>query len=163
MDRPATRQKILVVDDEPDIVEIVQTNLEGSGFQVVTAKNGAQALQKVKAENPDLVILDVLMPELDGWDVLRAIESDSQTAGLPVIMLTSKTEDADILRGLVEGAVEYFTKPFYPENLVASAKILLDVFDRRLREERRQHLIAQRQRLMGMNPASITAGPSDGF
>ena len=163
MDRPATRQKILVVDDEPDIVEIVQTNLEGSGFQVVSARNGAEALQKLKAENPDLMILDVLMPELDGWDVLRSIESDSQTAGLPVIMLTSKTEDADILRGLVEGAVEYFTKPFYPENLVASAKILLDVFDRRLREERRQHLIAQRQRLMGMNPASITAGPSDGF
>jgi DNA-binding response OmpR family regulator len=162
MSGPVSKQKILVVDDEPDIVEIVRANLEGAGFDVVAARNGAEALARVKSENPDLMILDVLMPEMDGWDVLRAVEQDTVTAGLPVIMLTSKTEDADILRGLVEGAVEYFTKPFYPENLVASAKILLDVFDRRLREERRQHLIAQRQRLMGMNPASITSDASGG-
>jgi DNA-binding response OmpR family regulator len=160
MGRPVSRQKVLVVDDEPDIVEIVKTNLEGAGFDIVVAYNGSEALARVRSDSPDLVILDVLMPEMDGWDVLRAIELDPEIAGLPVIMLTSKTEDADILRGLVEGAVEYFTKPFYPENLVASTKILLDVFDRRLREERRQHLIAQRQRLMGMNPASVTAGPA---
>ncbi len=157
MEKPVSRQKILVVDDEPDIVEIVKTNLEGAGFDVVVAYDGREGLGKVRSESPDLVILDVLMPEIDGWDVLTAIEAEPETAGLPVIMLTSKTEDADILRGLSEGAVEYFTKPFYPENLVASAKILLDVFDRRLREERRLHLIAQRQRLMGMNPSSITS------
>jgi two-component system, OmpR family, alkaline phosphatase synthesis response regulator PhoP len=161
MSGPVSKQKVLVVDDEHDIVEIVKANLEGTGFDVVVAYDGSEGLAKIKSENPDLVILDVLLPGIDGWDVLRAIEADSDMAGLPVIMLTSKTEDADILRGLVEGAVEYFTKPFYPENLVASAKILLDVFDRRLREERRQHLIAQRQRLMGMNPASITSGPTD--
>ncbi len=153
------RAKILVVEDEVGLAETLQLNLQGAGFDVFVAYDGREGLGKVRTENPDLVILDVLMPEMDGWDVLRAIEAEPETAGLPVIMLTSKTEDADILRGLSEGAVEYFTKPFYPENLVASAKILLDVFDRRLREERRLHLIAQRQRLMGMNPASITSEP----
>ncbi len=155
-----TYRKILVVDDDPDIFEIVETNLEGAGYEVVGASDGADGLRKVRAENPDLVVLDVLMPEMDGWEVLRQIEADSQTAGLPVIMLTCKSEDADILRGLEEGAVEYVTKPFYPENLVASVKILLNVFDHPMREERRQQLIARRQRLMGRDPASITSQPA---
>ena len=133
------RRRILVVDDDPDIFEIVQVNLEGAGFDVIGASNGLEALARIRQETADLVILDVLMPEMDGWEVLRAIEVDSRTAGLPVIMLTCKSEDADILRGLEEGAVEYVTKPFYPENLVASVKILLNVFDQPMRrsEERR--------------------------
>ncbi len=143
------QRKILVVDDDPDIFEIVQTNLEGAGYEVVGASDGSEGLRKVLAENPDLVILDVLMPEMDGWEVLRQIEADPRTAGLPIIMLTCKSEDADILRGLEEGAVEYVTKPFYPENLVASVKILLNVFDQPMREERRQQLITRRQRLLG--------------
>ncbi len=154
------RLKILVVDDDPDIYEIVETNLEGAGYQVVGASDGAEGLRKVRSENPDLVILDVLMPEMDGWEVLRNVERDPQTAGVPVIMLTCKSEDLDILRGLEEGAVEYVTKPFYPENLVASVKILLNVFDHPMREERRKQLIARRQRLMGLNPAAVTAAPS---
>ena len=152
-----SRGKILVVDDDPDILEIVRTNLEGAGYAVLGAGDGTEGLAKMRAENPDLVVLDVLMPEMDGWEVLRQIETDPQTAGLPVIMLTCKSEDADILRGLEEGAVEYVTKPFYPENLVASVKILLNVFDRPMREERRQQLIVRRQRLMGMDPASVTS------
>lgn len=152
------QRKILVIDDEPDIFVIVQTNLEGAGYAVVGARDGVDGLRKTRTENPDLVILDVLMPEMDGWEVLRRIEADPQTAGLPVIMLTCKSEDADILRGLEEGAVEYVTKPFYPENLVASVKILLSVFDQPMREERRQQLIARRQRLMGMDPASVISG-----
>lgn len=152
-----SRRKILVVDDDPDIFVIVQTNLEGAGCEVVGASDGVEGLERIRTENPDLVILDVLMPEMDGWEVLSQIESDPRTAGLPVIMLTCKSEDTDILRGLEEGAVEYVTKPFYPENLVASVKILLNVFDHPMREERRQQLIARRQRLMGLDPASVTA------
>ncbi len=152
-----SRSKILVVDDEPDIFEIVRANLEGAGYDVVGASDGTEGLRKIRTENPDLVILDVLMPRMDGWEVLAQIEANPGTAGLPVIMLTCKTEDADILRGLEEGAVEYVTKPFYPENLVASVKILLNVFDQPMREERRQQLIARRQRLMGRNPSSITS------
>lgn len=153
------RRKILVVDDDPDIFVIVQTNLEGAGYEVVGASDGVEGIEKIRTQNPDLVILDVLMPEMDGWEVLSQIESDPRTAGLPVIMLTCKSEDTDILRGLEEGAVEYVTKPFYPENLVASVKILLNVFDHPMREERRQQLIARRQRLMGLDPASITTAP----
>jgi DNA-binding response OmpR family regulator len=151
------RRRILVVDDDPDIFEIVQVNLEGAGFDVLGASNGLEALRRIRRESADLVILDVLMPEMDGWEVLREIEVDPRTAGLPVIMLTCKSEDADILRGLEEGAVEYVTKPFFPENLVASVKILLNIFDQPMRDERRLQLIARRQRLMGLNPATITS------
>ena len=140
--------KILVVDDDPDIFEIVETNLVGAGYSVVRADDGAEGLRKVRSEQPDLVILDVLMPELTGWEVLAKIEADPATAGIPVIMLTCKSEDHDVLRGLEEGAVEYLTKPFYPENLVASVKILLGVFDRAMRDERRLQLIARRRRLI---------------
>ena len=139
--------RILIVDDEPDICEIVQVNLEGAGYLVSQAHDGPEGLSRAREERPDLIILDVLMPELDGWEVLRQIESDAQLAGTPVIMLTCRSEDADILRGLEEGAVEYITKPFYPEDVVASAKLLLNIFDRSMRDERRRRLIAQRQRL----------------
>ncbi len=147
---------ILVVDDDPDICEIVRANLEGAGYDVVVAADGASGLAAAREIQPDLVILDVLMPELDGWQVLEALEKDPVTAGRPVIMLTCKGDDQDILRGLGQGAVEYFTKPFYPENLVASVKILLDVFDAPMRDHRRQQLIARRQRLMVRAPTATS-------
>lgn len=157
-----SRRKILVVDDEHEIFEIVQTNLEGAGYEVIGADAGVAGLRLARQEKPDLVILDILMPEMDGWEVLREIENDSRIAGLPVIMLTCKGEDSDILRGLEEGAIEYLTKPFYPENLVASVQILLNVFDTPMREERRQLLIQRRQRLMGKNPGALTTSSSSG-
>jgi len=139
-------QSILVIDDDPDICEIVRVNLEGAGFTVSIAADGAAGLAAAKTLQPDLIILDVLMPELDGWQVLEALDADPTMAGRPVIMLTCKGADQDVLRGLSQGAIEYFTKPFFPENLVASVKILLDVFDASMRDQRRQHLIARRQR-----------------
>jgi len=139
-------QSILVIDDDPDICEIVRVNLEGAGYTVSIAADGAAGLAAAKTFQPDLIILDVLMPELDGWQVLEALEADPTMAGRPVIMVTCKGDDQDVLRGLSQGAVEYFTKPFFPENLVASVKILLDVFDASMRDQRRQHLIARRQR-----------------
>ncbi|MDB5079091.1 MAG: response regulator [Chloroflexi bacterium] len=143
-----TGRKVLVIDDEPGIIEIVETNLEGDGFVVISASNGKEGLKKIKQEAPELVVLDVMMPEMDGWEVLRQIEQDPSIAGLPVIMLTAKAADEDYIYGLAEGAVEYITKPFLPQELVNRIKITLMVLNPRMRDERRKNLIAKRQRLM---------------
>jgi DNA-binding response OmpR family regulator len=141
-------RKILVIDDEPGIIEIVEANLEGDGFDVISASNGQEGLEKIKNHKPELVVLDVMMPEMDGWEVLRKVEQDPDTAGLPIIMLTAKAADEDYIHGLEEGAVEYITKPFYPQELVNRIKITLMVLNPRMRDERRRNLIAKRKRLM---------------
>lgn len=141
-------RKVLVIDDEPGIIDIVETNLLGDGFEVVSAKDGKEGLDKVRSENPELVVLDVMMPEMDGWEVLRQMESDPNTAGIPVIMLTAKASDEDYIHGLEEGAIEYITKPFYPQELVNRIKITLMVLNPRMRDERRRNLISKRRRLM---------------
>jgi len=141
-------RKVLVIDDEPGIVDIVETNLVGDGFEVVSAKDGKEGLAKVQSEKPELVILDVMMPQMDGWEVLRHMEADPSTAGIPVIMLTAKASDEDYIHGLEEGAVEYITKPFYPQELVNRIKITLMVLNPRMRDERRRNLITKRRRLM---------------
>lgn len=143
-----TGRKVLVIDDEPGIIEIVEANLEGDGFEVISASNGKEGLEKIKSEAPELVVLDVMMPEMDGWEVLRSIEQDPATAGLPVIMLTAKAADEDYIYGLEEGAVEYITKPFLPVELVNRIKITLMVLNPRMRDERRKNLITKRKRLM---------------
>ncbi len=140
--------RIMVVDDEPGIVDIARANLEGSGFSVIEAYDGEEALRKIKEEKPDLVVLDILMPEMDGWDVLERIESDPDLSGIPVIMLTARVSDEDVLRGLETGAVEYMTKPFYPQDLIAAVKINLQVFDPQLRQQHRRQLAEKRRRLM---------------
>jgi two-component system, OmpR family, alkaline phosphatase synthesis response regulator PhoP len=141
-------RKVLVIDDEPGIIEIVEANLEGDGFEVISASNGKEGLEKIKREAPELVVLDVMMPEMDGWEVLRNLERDPETAGLPVIMLTAKAADEDYIYGLEEGAVEYITKPFLPQELVNRIKITLMVLNPRMRDERRRNLITKRKRLM---------------
>ncbi|MGE5619314.1 MAG: response regulator transcription factor [Sphingomonadaceae bacterium] len=143
-----SKSRILVVDDEPGIVDIAKANLEGHGFTVIEAYDGMDALKKVREEMPDLVVLDILMPEMDGWDVLEQIEADPDLSGIPVIMLTARVSDEDVLRGLETGAVEYMTKPFYPEDLVAAVKINLHVFDPQLRQQHRRLLAEKRRRLM---------------
>lgn len=143
-----TKSRILVVDDEPGIVDIARANLEGHGYCVLGAYDGEEALMKIKEERPDLVVLDILMPEMDGWDVLEEIESDPELSGIPVIMLTARVSDEDVLRGLETGAVEYMTKPFYPQDLVAAVKINLHVFDPQLRQQHRRLLAEKRRRLM---------------
>ena len=146
--------KILAIDDEPAILEIEKEALEAEGFKVTGATSGPEGLKLLREEDPDLVILDVLMPGMDGWEVLRRIESDPTTAGVPVIMLTALGGDEDILRGLEEGAVEYITKPFHLQDLVAAVRIQLQVFDPLLRRQRRQALIAKRRRFLTQWPAS---------
>jgi len=115
-------QKILVVDDELDIVKVVRAYLEQSGFRVLTASDGTQALAIFRHERPDLVVLDLNLPSLDGLDVCRAIRRESNT---PVIMLTARVEETDRLIGLEIGADDYITKPFSPREVVARVRAVL--------------------------------------
>ncbi|HJW84612.1 MAG TPA: response regulator transcription factor [Anaerolineae bacterium] len=115
-------QKILVVDDELDIVKVVRAYLEQSGFRVLTASDGTQALAVFRHERPDLVVLDLNLPSLDGLDVCRAIRRESNT---PVIMLTARVEETDRLIGLEIGADDYITKPFSPREVVARVRVVL--------------------------------------
>src|SRR4051794_13027351 len=105
---------VLVVDDEDDIRELVRINLELDGHRVVCAANGDEALDALRRDAPDLVLLDVMMPGLDGWEVLGSIkaESDAALADTPVMMVTARTDDLDRIRGAIEGAIQYITKPF---------------------------------------------------
>jgi len=113
---------ILVVDDEPRIIEAVGMNLELEGYQVSGASNGYEALQKLTEELPDLVILDVMMPEMDGFETLREIR---EVSTVPVIMLTVRGEEIDKVKGLDLGADDYVTKPFSPKELVSRVKAVL--------------------------------------
>jgi len=113
---------ILVVDDEPRIIEAVSMNLELEGYQVSAARNGYEALQKLTEDLPDLIILDVMMPEIDGFETLRKIR---EVSTVPVILLTVKGEEIDKVKGLDLGADDYVTKPFSPKELVSRVKAVL--------------------------------------
>ncbi len=112
----------LVVDDEPYLVDLVRLNLEAEGYHVVTAPNGLEALARLKADLPDVVILDVMMPEMDGFETLARIR---EVSSVPVIMLTVRAEEGDRIRGLEIGADDYLTKPFSPRELTTRVKALL--------------------------------------
>lgn len=114
--------RILVCDDERHIVRLIQVNLERQGYQVITAFDGKEGLEKVKSEKPDLCVLDVMMPYMDGFEVLKNIRRDPETENLPVIMLTAKAQDKDVFEGYHYGADMYLTKPFNPMELVTFVK-----------------------------------------
>jgi DNA-binding response OmpR family regulator len=115
-------KKILLVDDEPEILEICRDYLKASGYDVVTAKDGLQGLSSFRREKPDLVVLDWMMPEMDGPEVCHAIRRESN---VPIIMLTARVEETDKLIGLEIGADDYITKPFSPRELVARVRVVL--------------------------------------
>lgn len=119
-------KKILAVDDEKHIVRLVQVNLERAGYTVVTAFDGKEALQKVAEENPDLVVLDVMMPYMDGFEVLQNLRRNPSTRDIPVIMLTAKAQDADVFKGWQSGVDCYLTKPFNPMELLSFVKRIFD-------------------------------------
>jgi len=123
--KPPDIVKILVVDDEQDAVDLVAFNLKQAGFQVVAAHDGAEALDKVQKHQPDLIVLDVMMPELDGLEVCKLLRRDSATAGIPLLMLTAKASEVDRILGLELGADDYVTKPFSPRELVLRVRKLL--------------------------------------
>lgn len=111
-------KKILVVDDEESIRLVVSFTLEQAGYAVETSANGDDCLEKVYSFNPDLVLLDLMMPMLDGWEVLRLLRSNPETAGIPVILLTAKGEIRDKMFALQQGATDFVTKPFSKEELL---------------------------------------------
>lgn len=116
---------ILVVDDEPGIVQIARDYLERASFRVITAGDGPTALRLARAERPSMLILDLMLPGLDGLDVARALRQDPATRRLPIIMLTARVEETDRLIGLELGADDYMTKPFSPRELVARVRAVL--------------------------------------
>jgi two-component system alkaline phosphatase synthesis response regulator PhoP len=119
------KERILVVDDEEDILELVRFHLTREGYQLTLAATGEEALKKAKHETFDLIVLDLMLPGLDGLEVAKALKADARTKGVPIVMLTAKGEDADVVSGLEIGADDYITKPFSPRVLTARVKAVL--------------------------------------
>jgi len=120
-----SRKKILIVDDEEDILELVDYNLGREGYKTIRAMSGEDALKKSRSERPDLIILDLMLPGIDGLEVMKALKADSVTKKIPTVMLTAKGEEADIVTGLELGADDYITKPFSPRVLLARIRSVL--------------------------------------
>jgi two-component system alkaline phosphatase synthesis response regulator PhoP len=119
------KSKILVIDDEEDILELVRYNLAREGYFVEEAASGEEALSKTKTEMPDLIVLDLMLPGVDGLEVCRILKNSAKTSHIPIIMLTAKGDDADIVTGLELGADDYVTKPFSPRVLIARIRAAL--------------------------------------
>lgn len=156
--------KILIVDDEAPIRELVRYNLEKEGYGTVSAENGTEALRLARSENPSLVILDLMLPDMGGLDVCRVLKNDTKTMAVPIIIVTAKTEDADIVAGLELGADDYVTKPFSPKVLIARIKSVL----RRMENASKQSSSASDEiivRGIGINPlkheVAVAGSPVD--
>ena len=121
----AQQSRILVVDDEPDILNLLEYNLKRAGFQAILAKDGPEAIEAAKAHRPDLVLLDIMLPDMEGTEVLRRLKALEVTASIPVIMLTAKGEEVDKIVGFELGAEDYITKPFSPRELILRVKAVL--------------------------------------
>jgi two-component system alkaline phosphatase synthesis response regulator PhoP len=133
-------ERILVVDDEASIVELARLYLEREGFRVESAADGAAALESIARRPPALLVLDLMLPEVDGWEVCRRIRSGKAAPGLPIIMLTARDDDVDKIVGLELGADDYLTKPFNPRELVARVKAILRRTARTARAEAPVHV-----------------------
>ena len=123
--RPMSRERILVVDDEEDLLELVNYNLSREGFRVECVATGEAALAAARKNLPDLIVLDLLLPSVDGLEICRRLKSDEKTKHIPIIMLTAKSEESDMVTGLELGADDYMTKPFSPRVLLARIKAIL--------------------------------------
>ncbi|MEI8195477.1 MAG: response regulator transcription factor [Phycisphaerae bacterium] len=141
----ARRKKILIVDDERDLVELIGLNLQRNGYDVVTAHDGATGLELARRQHPDLIVLDVMMPGLSGRDVTMALKGDPETATMPILMLTAKTEETDIIVGLSMGADDYVTKPFSMKVLLARVAAIL----------RRKSSAEPAESLLGVGPVMV--------
>ena len=117
--------KVLIVDDEIHVVQILDYKLKKAGYQVLGASSGPQALEMCKQEPPDIILLDIMMPEMDGWEVLAKLKADDATKNIPVFMLTAKAQRADLMKGLSRGVDHYIIKPFVPQRV-------LELIDQRL-------------------------------
>ena len=145
----AISKKVLVVEDDGDILQLVKLYLDNEGFRTITASNGAEALKQVRSERPHLIVLDLMMPEVDGLEVCKKLRMAPETARVPIIILTAKTEESDTVVGLELGADDYVGKPFSPRALVARIKALF----RRLERGDGQDVSAYRYGLLMLNPS----------
>ena len=118
------KKKILIVDDEDDILHFLDLVLREKGYEVATATGGQEALTKAQLMRPDLILLDIMMPQMDGWEVLKLLRVDEETAAIPVAMLSARTEARDRVQGLQEGAVDYICKPFSLQELVGKIEAI---------------------------------------
>lgn len=135
MTQPAGGERVLVVDDESDIVALVAYHLAKSGYKVSTATSGAEALERTRQEHPALIVLDLMLPDMSGFDVLSSIRSEEPIADTPVLMLTARREEPDRIRGLSLGADDYLTKPFSPQELILRVNAILRRTNARGRSE----------------------------
>jgi len=119
------REKVLIVEDERDILEVMSYNLQREGYAVLTSRDGAKGLAMAGKETPDIILLDLMLPGLDGLEVCRRLKGDPQTRNIPIIMVTAKGEESDVVIGLGMGADDYVVKPFGPRELVARVKAML--------------------------------------
>lgn len=122
---PSPTPLVLVADDDPDILTLVGFRLERAGYEVLPARDGEEALTLALERQPDLAILDVMMPKLDGYEVTQRLRSNQATSGMPVILLTARVQEADITRGFEAGADDYIKKPFSPQELRARVQAIL--------------------------------------
>jgi two-component system phosphate regulon response regulator PhoB len=119
---PVRGARVLVVEDEPDVAEMIRYNLGKEGYDVRVVGNGTDALRQVKEARPDLILLDIMVPHLNGWEICRRLKQDRETVAIPVIMVTGRTEEGDKVLGLEMGADDYVTKPFSPRELLARVR-----------------------------------------
>ena len=138
-----TREKIILIEDEPDIVEVISYNLSREGFRVVAESRGDEGINEVRKQSPDLVILDLMLPGIDGLSVCQQIKSDPLTQDIPIIIVSAKGEESDVVIGLGMGADDYLAKPFSPRELVARVKAVLRRGDIRWIEQDERILIEQ--------------------
>jgi DNA-binding response OmpR family regulator len=122
---PRSRPLVLVADDDRDILQLVSFRLERADYEVVQANDGEEALRLVKELRPDLAVLDLMMPKLNGYEVIREIRRDEETKAIPVILLTARVQEADVARGFEAGADDYLKKPFSPQELRARVQAIL--------------------------------------
>ena len=125
------KETILIVEDEKDIIKMLEYNLKKEGFKILSARNGEDALDSANREYPDLIILDLMLPKMDGLEVCKSLKKETKTAAIPIIMLTAKSQESDKIVGLELGADDYMTKPFSPRELIARIKAVL----RRVKEK----------------------------
>jgi len=118
-------KKIVLAEDEPQIARLIEFKLKKEGYQVIWKENGEEALKAIKADKPDLILLDIMMPVMDGYEVLRRLEEDENLKSIPVIMLTARAQERDVVKGIDLGAEDYITKPFHPAELLVRVKRIL--------------------------------------
>jgi DNA-binding response OmpR family regulator len=141
---PVASRRVLIVDDEPSIRLLTRVNLTASGIEVLEAPDGATGVELARNEHPDVVLLDVMMPDLDGWEVARQLAADEATAQIPIVFLTARTEHADRALGRELGGVAYLVKPFDPTVLADVIEGILERLDRGEREQLRREITERR-------------------